>query len=83
MEVDIDKAGEQVDKASNFFDHVNAFIKKHPIWFILLVVAGLIYWTTTLDIENDLYEGPYEDPYMEQYYEDDTLYTEHQLQIKK
>ena len=41
MPVDIDKAEENVKKASGFFDTLNAFIKKHPFWFAVIVIVGL------------------------------------------
>jgi hypothetical protein len=52
MPVDIDKAGDTVDKASGFFDKLNAFIKRHPIWFIVIIIGGLVYWVSTLPDES-------------------------------
>ena len=70
MPVDIDKAQEKVEKASSFFDTLNAFIKKHPIWFAIIVIIalselGYLGWLGTH--EEEYYEEPYYDEY---YYEE-------------
>lgn len=76
--MDIDKAQEKVEKASGFFDTLNAFIKKHPIWTLIiiavLVEGGHLSWL--LGHDEEAYEEPaymYE-PYMESV--EDTLYYE-------
>jgi hypothetical protein len=51
MAIDIEEAGNKVDKASTFFDKVNAFIKKHPWWFAFMVLFGIGYWIFNLDLE--------------------------------
>jgi len=49
--MDIDKATNTVDKADGFFTRLNAFIKKHPIWFILILVIAFFWWVSTLPDE--------------------------------
>lgn len=41
MPINIDDAQEKVKKASTFFDTVNAFIKRHPIWAIIILIIIL------------------------------------------
>lgn len=78
MPVDIDKAKDRVEKASGFFDTLNAFIKKHPIWSIIIAIVGLsefgyLGWDATHPDYNDEY---YDEYYDEGYYEEDSLYSE-------
>jgi len=52
MPVNIDDAKEKVEKASGFFDTLNNFIKRHPLWAIgIAIVAlselGYLGWLTT------------------------------------
>jgi hypothetical protein len=82
MPVDIDKAQEKVEKASGFFDTLNAFIRKHPIWSIIIALVllsegGYLGWTATHP-DDEVYDEPYynEDYYGE--YEDSTYYYEEQ-----
>ena len=86
MPVDIDKAQEKVQKASGFFDTLNAFIKKHPIWTLIIVAVliegGHLSWLFGHEEESttEYYEEPY---YDEEYYSDeyaDTTYYDEQLQ---
>jgi len=44
--LDIDDASETIDKADGFFNKLNRFIKKHPIWFIVILGSGFLYWGT-------------------------------------
>lgn len=66
--IDIDKGKETVDKADNFFDRLNAFIRKHPIWFVIIILSALAWWMSTLPDEQ-YYEQP-----DEQYYEGSSDY---------
>lgn len=56
--LDLDKASSTVDKADGFFTKLNGFIKKHPIWFILILVGGFLYWGSTLpeDVAEEVIE---------------------------
>lgn len=82
MPVDIDKAQEKVEKASGFFDTLNAFIRKHPIWSIIIVLVllsegGYLGWTATHPADV-IYDEPYYDkPYYDEY-EDSTYYYKEQ-----
>jgi hypothetical protein len=49
--VDLDKASNTVDKADSFFTKLNGFIRKHPVWFGIIILSGLIYWVSTLPDE--------------------------------
>jgi hypothetical protein len=59
MPLDIDKAQEKVEKASGFFDTLNAFIKKHPIWtaiiIAVLIEGGHLSWLFGTDSQNDCF----------------------------
>lgn len=76
--MDIEKAGDKVEQASGFFDKVNKFIRKHPIWFIVILIIAFFYWASTLpEVEEDPYTNSeyyedeyYEDEYYEQSYEE-------------
>ena len=58
--MDINKAGEKVEQASGFFDKLNKFIKKHPIWFIVILIVAFFYWASTLpEVEDEYYEDDY------------------------
>jgi hypothetical protein len=79
MPVDIDKAKENVEKASSFFEVLNAFIKKHPIWTIIIAIAalsefGYLGWLKTHP-EDEYYEDEYyEEGYYDEYAEDSVYY---------
>lgn len=67
---DLDNAKEKVEKASGFFDTLNGFIKKHPIWAALIAITalsefGYLGWITT---------HPDEEPIEEQYYGEDIIH---------
>jgi len=49
--IDLDKASNTVDKADGFFNNLNRFIRNHPIWFILILLGGFVYWGSTLPEE--------------------------------
>jgi hypothetical protein len=49
--LDIDKAGDTVDKADSFFTKLNGFIRKHPVWFGVIIIGGFFYWASTLPDE--------------------------------
>ena len=79
MPVDFDKAEEKVEKASSFFTSLNAFIKKHPIWSLIilavLIEGGHLSWILGHDDESDedyYYEEPYYEYDEDSYYETDT-----------
>jgi hypothetical protein len=74
MPVDIDKAEEKVKAASGFFDTLNAFIKKHPIWFAIIVIVALseLGYLGWLETHEDEYNP--EDYWEEYYQEADTTY---------
>jgi hypothetical protein len=64
MPVNIDDAKEKVEKASGFFDTVNSFIKRHPLWAIgIAIVAlselGYLGWLTTHEEEVEPVEEVY------------------------
>jgi hypothetical protein len=84
--MDIDKAQEKVEKASGFFDTLNAFIKKHPIWFAIIVIValselGYLGWLETH--EDEYYEEPYYDEYYEEGIYADSTYYDEQLQYSE
>jgi hypothetical protein len=56
--MDLDKATNTVEKADGFFTKLNGFIRKHPIWFSLLVLVGLGYWISTWDLSDVEEEVP-------------------------
>jgi hypothetical protein len=67
--MDIEKAEEKVEKASSFFDTLNSFIKKHPVWSIIIAIValselGYLGWDATHE----------DDYYGDDYYEDDYYY---------
>jgi hypothetical protein len=82
MPVDIDKAKENVEKASGFFETLNTFIKKHPIWSIIIAIAalsefGYLGWLKTHDdeyYEDEYYDEYYEEGYYDGYAEDSIYY---------
>jgi hypothetical protein len=81
--MDIDKAQEKVEKASGFFDTLNAFIKKHPIWFAIIVIIalselGYLGWLNTHP-DDEYYENMEYDETWDQY-ADTTVYYNEQLQ---
>lgn len=79
--MDIDKQKDNVSKLSNFFDEVNKFIRKHPIWFILLILAGVVYWGSTLEGE-DISEDPIEEVNYDESWDEpveDTAYYDEQV----
>jgi hypothetical protein len=56
--LDIDKGSETIDKADGFFTKLNGFIKKHPIWFIVILVGAFCWWASTLpeDVADEVIE---------------------------
>lgn len=71
MPVDFEKAEEKVEKASGFFDTLNAFIKKHPIWSVIIAIValgefGYLGWDATHDTDEEYYD--------DEYYQDDYSY---------
>ena len=92
--MDIDKAQEKVEKASGFFDTLNAFIKKHPIWTLIIVAVliegGHLSWLfghNEEQAEEPYYDEYYDDTYYDEYadttYYEDDYYYEEQVQVKK
>lgn len=72
--MDIDKQTNNVKKASGFFDELNAFIKKHPVWFVIILLIGLAYWGSTIPdepIDHTAVDAAYYEEYGE-----DALYEE-------
>jgi hypothetical protein len=70
--MDIEKAGDKVDQASGFFDKLNKFIKKHPIWFIVILIIALFYWASTLPEVEEESDSYYNDEYYDEgYYEEE------------
>lgn len=65
--MDIDKAKENVEKASGFFETLNQFIKKHPIWTVIIAIVALseLGYLSFLGLQDEDVE-----PIEEQYYEE-------------